>query len=129
MLDRLYAVLPKEALSRERFELLEPDSLIQGKKTVLRNFSAIAKQLNRKEEHLIKFFTKEFAVPIVKEEERLVLNGKFSQEQLKKAISNYAKQFVLCSECNRPDTKFEEKEGVKILKCTACGAINPMKKL
>jgi translation initiation factor 2 subunit 2 len=32
------------------------------------------------------------------------------------------KHFVICPECNRPDTKIERSDRFAFLKCEACGA-------
>ncbi len=129
MLDRLYLSLPKEALTRERFEMPKPDSFIQGNKTIVKNFNQIIKSLNREEKHLIKFITGEVATAVGVEGERAIINGKFNQLQVEKIFNSYLNQFVLCFECKKPDTKFIEEHGVKMLKCTACGALHPIKKI
>lgn len=129
MLDRLYEKLPKEALSRERFEIPEADCFLQGNKTILKNFSQIMKAFNRDEKHFYKFVTKELAVPAAVEEGRLLLNSKFSKKQIDSLIESYAKQFVLCHECGKPDTKIVEEHGAKMLKCEACGAVSPVRRL
>ncbi len=127
MLDRLYMTLPKEALSKERFEMPIVDSFNQGQKTVIKNFSAILKTMRRDEKQFLKWLTKEIAVPANTEENRLILGGKFSQNQLQQAIETFIKNFVLCKECNRPDTKIVDRQGVKMLHCEACGALQPVK--
>jgi translation initiation factor 2 subunit 2 len=129
MLDRLYMSLPKEALMKERFELTEPDSFIQGNKTVVKNFSVIIKQIRREPVQMMKFLTKELATPATIDNERLILNTKLSRSQVSAAFLGFVKQYVLCSVCGKPDTHFEEKQGAKILKCEACGAHTAIKKL
>ena len=42
-------------------------------------------------------------------------------------IELYAKTFVLCQECNKPDTELMKEGGVLVMKCTACGAKHPVK--
>lgn len=127
MLDRLYLSLPKHTLSRERFKMPAIESFTQGNKTVVKNFSTIARTIKRDEKHLFKFITKEIATAASIEEGRLVLNGRFTEEQLGQLLQAYLKQFVLCRECGKPDTKFIEHQGVKMLKCEACGAMAPVK--
>ena len=60
---------------------------------------------------------------------RLVLNGKFNREQVNRLVESYVTQFILCPECKRPDTKVVEKQGIRLLKCEACGAISSVKGL
>ncbi len=129
MLDRLYLSLPKGALTKERFEMPSVDSIIQGNKTIIRNFGQVIKTINRKERHLFKFITKETGTAATISEGTLILNGKFSQQQVNKLFEYYIKRYVLCQECSRPDTHFIEQHGVKMLKCEACGAISPVKRL
>lgn len=129
MLDRLYMLVPKEALMKERFEMTEPDSFIQGNKTVVKNFGVILKQIRREQRHLQKFLTKELATPAGVEEGRLVLGTKLSRTQVINAFQNYAKQYVLCGTCGKPDTHFEDVQGIKVLKCEACGARTAIKKI
>ena len=129
MLDRLYLSLPKEALTKERFTMPTIDSLIQGNKTIIRNFGQVLKTINRKEKHLFKFIIKETGTAATISEGNLILNGKFSQQQVNNLFEAYIKRYVLCHECRRPDTHFIEQQGVKMLKCEACGAISPVKRL
>lgn len=129
LLDRLYMSLPPAALQKERFEIMEADSMIQGQKTLVKNFAAIIKHLRREQNHAMKFFTKELASPNSIEEGRLVISGKFNRMQINNAMMSYTKQYVLCSVCGKPDTHFEEHEGVKVIKCEACGAHTPLRKL
>jgi len=130
MLDRLYEALPEKTKKHERFEMPQADSFVQGTKTIVKNFSAILKTINRDEKHLFKFLTKETATAAsVDESGRLILNGKFSQDQINTLLQSYIKQFVLCPECERPDTHAVEKQSVKMLKCEACGAVSAVKGL
>lgn len=129
MLDRLYLSLPKKALEKSRFEIPAVDSFIQGNRSMLKNFSQLAKTVAREEKHLFKFLTKELATAATIEEGRLVLNGKFIQPQLQKTFDAYVKAYVLCRECGKPDTVLVDVHGVKMMKCEACGAMHPVKKL
>lgn len=129
MLNRLYMSLPKQALSKERFEMPKIESHIEGNKTIVTNFASIIKLIHREEKHVMKFVSKESAVPVFVSGGRLILNGKFPQQQTEELIHSYIKQFVLCRECSKPDTKFTEMQGVKMMKCEACGALNPVKHL
>jgi len=130
MLDRLYESLPERTKKHERFEMPKAESFIQGNKTLVKNFSGILKTINRSEKHILKFFAKETATAAnIDDAGRLVLNGKFQEGQVNKLFESYIKQFVLCPECSRPDTKVMEKQGVKMLKCEACGALSAVKGL
>jgi translation initiation factor 2 subunit 2 len=129
MLTRAYATMPKHALTKERFEIPVIDSLVQGTKTQVKNFGQALKIVGREEKHCLKFFTKELAVPITSTDGKLQLNGKFSNVQLNDIFQKYVKMFVLCHECQKPDTKIIEQHGIKVLKCDACGASSPVVRL
>jgi len=130
MLDRLYDGLPESSKKHDRFVMPEADSFMQGNKTIVKNFSALIKVINRDQKHFFRFIAKETATSAsIDESNRLVLNGKFSREQVNKLIAAYINQFLLCPECRRPDTKVVEKQGVRMLKCEACGAISSVKGL
>ena len=45
LLKRAYENLPKKTLEHERFEVPQADVLIQGNKTVIRNFTSICEKL------------------------------------------------------------------------------------
>jgi len=130
MLERLYAGLPESTKKHERFEMPQTDSFMQGTKTIVRNFSAILKAINRDGKHMFKFIAKETATSAaIDDNNRLVLSGKFDKGQVNSLVESYINQFVLCPECKRPDTKVMEKQGVRLLKCEACGAISSVKGL
>lgn len=130
MLERLYAGLPESTKKHERFEMPQADSFVQGSKTIVRNFSAILKAINRDGKHMFKFIAKETATSAaIDDNNRLVLSGKFDHGQVNGLVESYINQFVLCPECKRPDTKVMEKQGVRLLKCEACGAISSVKGL
>ncbi len=129
MLDRLYLSLPEQTKTQERFEMPKVESFVQGQKTIIKNSSALLKSINREEKHLMKFLTKDLAVPASSSEGRIILTGKFSESHIRNSIQNYIKEYVLCKECKKPDTKFKEMQGIKMLKCEACGAMTPVKQL
>ncbi len=57
----------------------------------------------------------------------MVLQGKVKAEQIKKRLGGYVQGFVLCHECNRPDTRLVKEGRITILECDACGAHRPVK--
>ncbi|HIH71333.1 MAG TPA: translation initiation factor IF-2 subunit beta, partial [Methanothermobacter thermautotrophicus] len=42
-------------------------------------------------------------------------------------IEDYVNKFVICHECNRPDTRIIREGRISLLKCEACGAKAPLK--
>ncbi len=129
LLDRLYMSLPTKTLEDTRFELPTVDSIVQGKQTIWKNFSKCAKDLKREELQMYKFMMKEISTSSKIVNGTLVLNGIFNNQKMNQILEKYLKFFVLCSACKKPDTEIVVQNNVKILKCTACGAISPLPKL
>ena len=99
----------------------------EGNKTIIKNFSQIAKAINRSEEHLYKYIVKSMGTAGLLESGRVVLQGKFNRDEVQKEIEDYVKTYVLCKECNSPDTEFIREERVLMVRCLACGAKHPVK--
>lgn len=127
MLQKAYDSLPKEALEHKRFDIPKLDSNIQGKKTFVKGITNLIKEMRRDKKHFLKYLTKETATSVTESGQNFIINGKIGSIQLNKIIENYFKQFVLCPECQKPDTKIITQQGTKLMKCEACGAINPIK--
>ncbi len=126
-LENVYKHLPNSILKKERFELPEVNSMIQGNKTIILNFNNISNKLHRESQHLLKFLLRELATPGNIEGPRLVMGRKISSKLIKQKIEEYAKIFVLCPDCKKPDTKLIKQDKVLSIKCMACGAKHPIK--
>ena len=127
LLDRARAALPEKTQTFERFETPAIDSFLQGSKTIIRNFDAILQKVRRPPAMLAKYFSRELAVPASVDGNKLVLNGKFYERNLRDKLQAFVDAAVVCKECKRPDTKIQEKEGLKTMVCEACGARAPVK--
>jgi len=127
MLDRARGALPEKTMAFERFETPAIESMLQGSKTIIRNFDVILQKIRRPPEMLSKYFSRELAIPATIEGNKLVLHGKFYERNLKDKFQAFVDAAVVCKECKRPDTKIIEKDGVKTLICEACGARSPVK--
>jgi len=115
--------------SGERFEIPKVEGFQEGKKTIITNFFQIASYIRRNPEHFQKFLLKELATSGQKEENRLVLNNKISSVKINFKIEQYVKEFVLCKECNKPDTELIREDSINIKHCLACGAKYPVRKI
>lgn len=119
--------LPEFTKSSERFEIPKVKGHLQGNRTVISNFSVICSSLNRDPPHILKYLQRELASPAEIDGPRLILGRKISASLINSKIERYAKSFVLCPDCNRPDTQLIKEDKVLVLKCTACGAKHPVK--
>jgi len=128
MLDELYAKLPKKQVRSDRFEIPLADVFITGSKTLVKNFDAICAYIRRQPAQVLKYLSRELAAPGVIEGQRLILQGKFSPRAVNERIASYAKLFVFCRECGKPDTNLVLLErNVYALQCEACGAKSPVR--
>ena len=126
-LDRGREKLPESVLNKERFEIPKVIGHLQGSKTIISNFQQICSIFRRDPNHLLKYLQRELATPASIDGPRLILGRKLSSSLINSKIERYAKQFVLCPECGKPDTHYIEHNGVRQLKCEACGAISPIR--
>ena len=127
MLDELYSKLPEKTQHKERFEMPKVEITIEGNKTLFRNFSSIAQKIRRDEQYIAKFLSREVAAPVKKERDMLIIQRKINRNLLQKKLEIYIKDYVLCLECGKPDTKIVNINGIKTLICEACGARRPIR--
>ncbi len=114
--------LPETSTSLERFQVPEAVILLEGQITVLRNFADIADAINRKPKDLFAFLLKELGTSGSLEGRRALFKGRLSADKINKRILSYVDEYVLCAECNRPDTHIVKEGRIAILQCDACGA-------
>ena len=128
MLEETRKSLPEAVFLKERFEIPKVLGHIQGNRTIVSNFLQIASALRRDTNHLLKYVLKEIATPgEIKKSGALILGTKVPASRINEKIRQYANEFVLCSECGKPDTKIEKEDKFTFLKCNACGARHPIK--
>ena len=130
LLDEAYKrVKVVETGTKERFEIPRANLAIDGPRTIFSNFMQIASYLRRNPEHLQKFLLKELAAPGKRDGERLILNIKIPFQKINDKIEQYAKQYVLCRECSKPDTELTSENRFTFIHCLACGAKHSVSKI
>ena len=128
LLERAREGLEDVMQNAERFNPPIPDIMHEGsKKTIIRNFSEIVDSLRRDETHLYKFLLQELGTAGSVNNRRLVLQGRVPEKKIKDRIKSYIETFVVCQECNRPDTSFLRTGRTLNLHCEACGAKRPIR--
>lgn len=127
LLERAYQKVRVVQSTGERFEIPKVQGMVSGKTTIISNVSQIADYLRRPLDHLAKFLQKELATSGKIENGRLILNTKASSDKVNEKMILYAKEFVICAECKKPDSEIIEEKGIKFKKCLACGAKSPIK--
>jgi len=122
LLNQAYEQVKQVDTSGGRFEIPKIEGHFEGKKTILSNFFQITSHLRRTPEHFQKFMLKELAASGQKEGDRLILNIKVPSAKINQKIEQYAKEFVLCRECGKPDTEIIKEDRLNFVHCLACGA-------
>jgi translation initiation factor 2 subunit 2 len=131
--DKLYArfrqKIPPEVYEHKRFVAPQIESFIQGNMTFITNFKDYAQALNRKPEFILKFFTKEMATAGNFDGNRAIFQGKKSNAVIRDLSTRFIKNYVLCNECGKPDTRLDKQRRFLFLVCEACGAQESVKLL
>lgn len=127
LLGKARSSLPENAGNKERWSLPEPDLIVEGRMTILRNFRDILTATRRPEDHVTKFLVSQLGTSGTVDGDRMVFVGRLSQSNLNQRLDDYVGTYVQCSECGAPDTHLERDGRVQILKCEACGAHQPVK--
>lgn len=129
LLERAWKNLPDKLKKHERFEIPKADAFVEGNQTIIKNFNEIASKLDREPKYILMFLSKELAAPGITEGSRVVIQRVLKTHMINQQIEAYAKEYVICHECGRPDTKITELEGQKIIKCGACGGWWPLRRI
>lgn len=128
LLKKAYTHVTEPAESTERFSVPEARAYIEGKTTVLENFAEIADILRRDKDHLMKFLLGELGTAGKIDGSRAIFNGKFEPSLINSLVRSYTEDYVICSECGKPDTRLVKDDRVLILRCDACGGHRPVRK-
>jgi translation initiation factor 2 subunit 2 len=129
MLDRAYKQIPVATKEEVRFEIPQIKAVQSGNKTVVANLPQMASAFRRLVEHLLKFMLRELATTGEQKGGEYVFVGKFRPEYLQDKINKYAKEFVLCHQCGKPDTHLLKETAATFLICEACGARDSVRTL
>lgn len=127
MLKKARDELPDIAFSAERFEIPKVMGHFQGNKTIISNFHQVAAALTRDANHVLKYVLRELATPGNLTRTALILGSKVPASKINEKIKKYAMEFLLCSECGKPDTKLMKEGPFLYLRCMACGAKHTVK--
>ncbi len=122
LLNKAYQEVKEVKGSCDRFEIPKAEGRFEGKKTMITNFTQIASYLRRTPEHFQKFLLRELAASGQIEGDRLVLNMKVPSAKINQKIEDYAKEFVICRECGKPDSELTKEGRLAFIRCLACGA-------
>ena len=127
LLDRARERIPKDIRERSRGTMPEPDILIEGSQTILRNFADIVSAMARDSNHVYQFLLNELGTSGTREQIRVMFKGRVPPMRIKEKLVAYVKAFILCDQCQAPDTRFVKEGRTPLLKCQACGGTRPVR--
>lgn len=126
MLDRAIEDIDYSTKSSAgRFNPPAPDCEYDSNFTIFNNLKRTAKYVNRDPDELFTFIKNELATNGSLNQESGRFKGEFSSQDLTEVVDKFVNKFVLCEECNSPDTVYETVNRINMIKCTACGASRP----
>ncbi|MBN1859938.1 MAG: translation initiation factor IF-2 subunit beta [Candidatus Thermoplasmatota archaeon] len=131
LLKRVHSATAKERIEDDRFKVPKVDVFYEGNTTVLKNFDKIIDVLNRDADHFLKFLLGSVGTAGDISSGRVIFQGKIPIKTIQDRLDEYVDTYVICSECNRPDTHLVKKDRTLLIRCDACGAfrsIGSMKK-
>jgi translation initiation factor 2 subunit 2 len=117
----------KRTNSEDRFKLPELEIFYEGNTTVIRNFDKISDAVNRDQDHILKILLGGLGTAGEINSGRLTFQGKIPSKSIQDKMREYIETFVMCSECNRPDTHLVKQGRTILIRCDACGAFRSVK--
>jgi translation initiation factor 2 subunit 2 len=131
LLKKVHSKTSSKSVDDDRFKIPKVDVFYEGNTTVLKNFDKIISLLNREGNHVLKFFLGSVGTAGEISKGRIIFQGKIPARIIQDKLDDYVNTYIICSECNRPDTHLVKKGRTILLRCDACGAfraIGSMKK-
>ncbi|MHA1339898.1 MAG: translation initiation factor IF-2 subunit beta [Promethearchaeota archaeon] len=121
LLDKALAKIPDEVKATERWEIPKVNIIYDGKTTIIKNWKQIIESLGRDEKHLFKKICKNLGAAGEIQKNRTVFRSIIKQAALNKQIEQYAKEYVICESCGKPDTTIIKEGRNHVVVCQACG--------
>ena len=104
LLNRARDNIPEDISSRARWRLPEPQIMIEGSNTILRNFTEVVGMMDRDDNHVYQYILNELGTSGSRDGPRARFKGRIPPKRLKKAIVGYVNTYIKCSQCGAPDT-------------------------
>jgi len=127
LLKRVIESTPKKGISDDRFKLPKAEIFYEGNTTVIKNFDKISDAVNREPDLILKFLLGGLGTAGELDGGRVVFQGKIPAKSISDKLKEYIDTYVMCSECNRPDTHLVKQGRMMLIRCDACGAFRSVK--
>jgi len=127
LLKKVMESSQKKEFTEDRFKLPKAEIFYEGNTTVIKNFDKISDAINREPDLILKFLLGGLGTAGELDGTRAVFQGKIPARSVSDKIKEYIDTFVMCSECNRPDTHLVKQGRMMLIRCDACGAFRSVK--
>ena len=127
LLKKVIESTPKKGVADGRFKIPKAEIFYEGNTTVIKNFDKISNAINRTPDLILKFLLGGLGTAGEIVGTRVVFQGKIPEKNIQDRIREYVEIFVMCSECNRPDTHLVKQGRNILIRCDACGAFRSVK--
>ncbi len=127
LLKRVMESTPKDEFDDDRFKLPKAEVFYEGNTTVIKNFDKISDAINREPDLILKYLLGGLGTAGELEGGRVVFQGKIPMKSVQDKLKEYIDTYVMCSECNRPDTHLVKQARTMLIRCDACGAFRSVK--
>ena len=127
LLKKVMESTPKKEIDDDRFKLPKAEIFYEGNTTVIKNFDKISDAVNRESDLILKFLLGGLGTAGELDGSRIVFQGKIPAKSIQDKLKEYIDAYVICSECNRPDTHLVKQGRTTLIRCDACGAFRSVK--
>jgi len=127
LLKRVMEAAPKKEVVEDRFKLPKAEIFYEGNSTVIKNFDKISDAVNRAPDLILKFLLGGLGTAGELNGPRVVFQGKIPSKDIQEKLMDYIDTYVMCSECNKPDTHLVKQGRTMLIRCDACGAFRSVK--
>jgi len=111
----------------DRFKLPKAEIFYEGNTTVIKNFDKVSDAVNRDPYLILKFLLGGVGTAGELDGGRVVFQGKIPPKHIQDKLKEYIDTYVMCSECNRPDTHLVKQGRTILIRCDACGAFRSVR--
>ena len=129
LLKRVLDDTSAKRVVEDRFKLPKAEIFYEGNTTVIKNFDKISDAVNRDPNLILKFLLGGVGTAGELSSGRVVFQGKIPTKHIQDKIKEYVDTYVMCSECNRPDTHLVKEGRTILVRCDACGAFRSVKSI
>ena len=127
LLKRVIEASPKKEVVEDRFKLPKAEIFYEGNSTVIKNFDKISDAVNRSADLILKFLLGGLGTAGELDGPRIVFQGKIPARDIQEKLKDYIDTYVMCSECNKPDTHLVKQGRTMLIRCDACGAFRSVR--